>query len=162
MLQAKYGTAGWHAYQEDMQYTGLSVPTTSVSGTIPGGGTNPYNGSNQYNFAVKHDGTLFYTATNGGTLTGPGPSDSTNPEAAYYSPLGQLATDLANNTVARYNLITPDQYNDMHTSLTGGFTYNGVHYTGDRPPRSPRGITSSPRSSRRSKPPPRSRTTAQS
>ncbi len=130
LLQAKYGTAGWHSYQEDMQYTGLSVPTTSVSGT--NGTVNPYNGSTQYNFAVKHDGTLFYTATNGGTLTGPGPSDSTNTEAAYYSPLGQLATDLSNNNVARYNLITPDQYNDMHTALTtAGFTYNGVLYTGD-------------------------------
>ncbi len=32
----------------------------------------------------------------------------------------------------RYNLITPDQYNDMHSALTGGFTYNGVHYTGDQ------------------------------
>ncbi len=38
---------------------------------------------------------------------------------------------LKNKTVARYNLITPDQYNDMHTALTGGFTYNEVHYTGD-------------------------------
>jgi hypothetical protein len=33
--------------------------------------------------------------------------------------------------VARYNLITPDQFNDQHTALTGGFTYNGVQYTGD-------------------------------
>jgi hypothetical protein len=130
LLQAQYGTAGWHSYQEDMQYTGLSVPTVSVSGT--NGAVNPYNGSTQYNFAVKHDGTLFYTATNGGTLTGPGPSGSTNPEAPYYSPLGQLATDLANNAVAKYNLITPDQFNDMHSSLTGGFTYNSVHYTGDQ------------------------------
>jgi hypothetical protein len=43
----------------------------------------------------------------------------------------QLQTDLANNTVARYNWITPDQYNDMHTSLTSGFTYHGIHDTGD-------------------------------
>jgi len=35
--------------------------------------------------------------------------------------------DLANNTVADYNWITPDQYNDMHTALTGGF----VGLTGD-------------------------------
>jgi len=129
LLQAAYGTAGWKSYQEDMQYTGLSVPTSSAAGT--NGTVNPYNGSTQFNFAVKHDGTLFYTATNGGTLTGPGPSDSTNPEAPYYAPLGQLATDLANNTVPKYSLITPDQFNDMHTALTGGFTYNGTHYTGD-------------------------------
>jgi hypothetical protein len=132
LLQAAYGTAGWHTYQEDMQFTGLSVPTVSAHGTIPGGGTNPYNGSTLFNFACKHDGTLFYTDTNGGTLSGPGPTGSTNPEAPYYSPLGELATNLAANNIARYNLITPDQYNDMHTPLPGGFTYHGTTYTGDQ------------------------------
>ncbi len=48
------------------------------------------------------------------------------------APLQQLQTDLTNNTVARYNLITPDQYNDLHTGLSAGFTYNGTHYTGDQ------------------------------
>jgi phosphatidylinositol-3-phosphatase len=38
-----------------------------------------------------------------------------------YAPLQQLFVDLAGNTVADYNWITPDQYNDMHTALTGGF-----------------------------------------
>ena len=33
-----------------------------------------------------------------------------------------------NNTVARYNWITPDQYNDMHSALNTDFTYNGVTY----------------------------------
>jgi hypothetical protein len=36
-------------------------------------------------------------------------------------------TDLANNTVADYNWITPNQYNDMHTTLSAG--YKGL--TGD-------------------------------
>src|ERR1041384_1043003 len=27
--------------------------------------------------------------------------------------------------------ITPNQYNDAHSTLSGGFDYNGVHYTGD-------------------------------
>jgi hypothetical protein len=44
----------------------------------------------------------------------------------------QLQTDLANNTYASYNWITPNQYNDMHSALSGGFTYNGTHYTGDQ------------------------------
>ena len=35
-------------------------------------------------------------------------------------------------TVGRYNWITPDQYNEAHSSLNGGFTYQGVHYTGDQ------------------------------
>ena len=33
----------------------------------------------------------------------------------------QLAADLENNTVADYNWITPNQFNDMHTALTAGF-----------------------------------------
>ena len=60
-------------------------------------GTNAYNGSNQFNFAAKHDGQLFFTATNGGTATTPDTSPS-NPEAKYYAPLQQLPTDLSSNT----------------------------------------------------------------
>ena len=102
------------------------MPTSSFSGTSPDY-TNPYNGSHQYNFAAKHDGRLFFTATNGGTAAAPDTSPS-NPESQFYAPLQQLQTDLNNNTVARYNLITPDQYNDMHTALNTDFTYNGVTY----------------------------------
>ena len=89
-------------------------------------GTNQYNGSNQYNYAVKHNPEAFFTTTNGGDDTSP-----SNPLAQHYAPLQQLSTDLANNTVAQYNWITPNQFNDMHTTLNGGFTYNGVDYTGD-------------------------------
>ena len=148
LLQTKYGTSGWKSYQEDINLTpgsgsvnhpGASsltstvapqgqwtVPTSSFSGTSPDY-TNPYNGSHQYNFAVKHDGSLFFTATNGGTATAPDTSPS-NPEAKFYAPLQQLQTDLTNNTVAKYNWITPDQYNDMHSALNTDFTYNGVTY----------------------------------
>jgi hypothetical protein len=35
--------------------------------------------------------------------------------------LQQLAFDLTDDRVADYNWITPDQYNDMHSALTGGF-----------------------------------------
>jgi hypothetical protein len=127
----------WKSYQEDADLNSTqsgilpqsqwTVPLTSVSGTLTGGFTNPYNGSNQYNFAPKHDGQLFFANTNGGNNATP-----SNPEAPFYAPLQQLTTDLANNTVARYNWITPDQYNDSHSTLTGGFTYKGVHYTGDQ------------------------------
>jgi hypothetical protein len=149
-LSALLQAAGipWKSYQEDVDLIPTSgsvnrpgpnsltstvapesertVPLTSFSGTSPDY-TNPYNGSHQYNFACKHDGQLFFTATNGGD--DPTPS---NPEALYYAPLQQLRTDLHNRTVAKYNLITPDQYNDMHSSLSGGFTYHGTHYTGDQ------------------------------
>jgi len=149
LLQNKWGTAGWKSYQEDtdLQNTngnningdhgagvaprtdvGLppsqyEVPLTRFSGTSDTY-TNPYNGSHQYDFAPKHDGQLFFTATNGGNESSP-----SNPEAKYYAPLQQLSTDLANNTVAKFNWITPDQFNDMHSALSTPFTYNGVTYT---------------------------------
>ncbi len=106
-----------------------TVPLSGFSGTAAAY-VNPYNGSNQYNYAPKHVGQLFFTATNGGTVTA-GDSSAANPEVRYYAPLQALADDLKNNTIAKFNVITPDQFNDMHTGLTGGFTYNGVHYTGD-------------------------------
>lgn len=125
----------WKSYQEDIDLTSdksavlppnqWTVPLSSFSGTLATY-TNPYNGSHQYNFAAKHDGHLFFTDTNGGN--DPTPS---NPLVSHYAPLQQLQIDLAKNTVARYNLITPDQYNDMHTALTDGFTYRGVYYTDD-------------------------------
>jgi hypothetical protein len=150
-LSALLQAAGipWKSYQEDIDLTPTSgsvnqpgtnaltsnvasqdqwtVPLKSFSGTSSNY-INPYNGSNQYNFATKHDGQLFFTATNGSSSTAPNFSPS-NPEAKYYAPLQQLQKDLNNNTVAQYNVITPDQYNDMHSSLNTDFTYNGVKYT---------------------------------
>jgi hypothetical protein len=99
-----------------------TVPLTNFSGTSSSY-INPYNGSNQYNYAAKHDPQVFFTATSGGNN-----SSTSNPQAQNYAPLQQLQTDLNNNTVARYNWITPDQYNDMHTALNTNFTYNGVTY----------------------------------
>ncbi len=140
-LSASMQSAGvaWKSYQEDTDLATVggkltntvvptseyTVPLNSFSGTSSTY-TNAYNGSNQYNYASKHNPQVFFTATNGGNNTTP-----SNPQAKYYAPLQQLASDLAGNTVAAYNWISPDQYNDMHTALSGGFTYNGVHYTGD-------------------------------
>jgi hypothetical protein len=137
----------WKSYQEDIDLTPTSgsvnqpganaltstvaphdqwtVPLQSFNGTSPNY-VNAYNGSDQYNFAVKHVGQPFFTATNGSS-TAPNFSPS-NPEAHYYAPLQQLRKDLNNNSVARYNLITPDQYNDMHSSLNTDFTYGDVTY----------------------------------
>jgi hypothetical protein len=131
---------GWKSYQEDIDLTKnaqgkltstvlpqsqWTVPLTRFSGTSADY-TNPYNNSHQYDFAPKHEGSLFFTATNGGNDPTPA-----NPEAKHYAPMQQLQTDLANNTVGRYNFITPDQFNDMHTPLANGLMYKGVHYTGD-------------------------------
>lgn len=98
-----------------------TVPLASFSGTSASY-TNPINGSHQYNFAAKHCGSLFFTATNGSTVTTANTSTS-NVAVSHYGPLEDLDTDLANNTVAAYNVITPDQYNDGHTALSTAFVY---------------------------------------
>jgi hypothetical protein len=109
----------WNNYQEDVQYSASPTGLTSASGT---GGTapsglavtnNPYYGTAQYNYAVKHNPAAFFT-------------DS---QSHPVEQLSQLSTDLANNTVGRFNFITPNQYNDMHSALNTNFTYNGVTYT---------------------------------
>jgi hypothetical protein len=115
-----------------------SVPLVSFSGSNASY-TNPYNKSHQWNTAIKHTGQCFFTQTNGSTINTAN-STPQNVEAYHYPPLEQLQNDLANGTYANYNVITPDQYNDMHTALTGSYTYTvtastplatGVTYTGD-------------------------------
>jgi phospholipase C len=140
-LSAELQAAGmsWKSYQEDTDLVTANgnltntvadprhwtVPLVSFSGSSPTY-ANPYNGKNEYSYAAKHNPMVFFRATNGGDNTKP-----SNPESKYYAPMQQLAVDLANNTVARYNWVTPDEYNDMHTPLTDGFEYHGVHYHGD-------------------------------
>src|SRR5215471_14227731 len=119
----------WKSYQEDIDLVpdGASfdntvlprnqwtVPLKSLSGNFVMG-VNQFNGSTQFNYAVKHNPQAFFTDSNGGNdLT------AANPASQSYAPLQQLFVDLANNTVARYNWITPNQFNDQHTTLTGGF-----------------------------------------
>jgi len=130
----------WKSYQEDINLAGSgnsktstvlpqnqwTVPLNNLSGTSAAY-TNPYNGSHQYDYAVKHNPMAFFTDTNGGNNTTPG-----NPLSQKYAPLQQLQTDLNNNTVAKYNWITPNQFNDMHTALTNGFIYDGIAYSGDQ------------------------------
>jgi hypothetical protein len=111
----------WNSYQEDVQYSTSHLVSASGTGGVHNGNTvtaNPYNGTLQYNYAVKHDPMAFFTDSNAS------PSDGKT--------FAQLETDISNNTYAAYNWITPNQFNDMHSALTGGFTYNGTHYTGDQ------------------------------
>ena len=68
---------------------------------------------------------VFFTDTNGGCNT-----TTSNPLRTQYAPLQQFVLDLQNDDVADYNWITPNQYNDQHTSLTGG--YGGIPATDDR------------------------------
>ena len=120
----------WRSYQEDIdlvrdsggQQTNIplppnfwTVPLVSVSGVFSSG-INQYNFSSQYNYAAKHNPMALFTDTDGGNDPTPA-----NPLSSQYAPFQQLLTDLDNNTVADYNWITPNQYNDMHTGLPGGF-----------------------------------------
>jgi hypothetical protein len=125
----------WKSYQEDTDLTpdGTSfdnvplpadqwtVPLTSLSGVFASG-LNQWNGSSQYNYAAKHNPMVFFTDTNGGNNP-----TTTNTLRTQYAPLQQFFIDLNNDTVADYNWITPNQFNDMHTTLSAG--YKGL--TGD-------------------------------
>ncbi len=104
----------WKSYQEDIDLV--------KDGTSFVNGVNQFNGSKQFNYAVKHNPQAYFTDSNGGNdLT------TANAERLQFAPLQQLFIDLSNNRVAQYNWITPNQFNDQHTALTGGF--KGV--TGD-------------------------------
>ncbi len=123
----------WKSYQEDIDTDAAGnvlpqaqwiSPITNRSGTYTTV-ANAYNGSRRFDYAVKHNPMAFFTDTNGGNNT-----TATNPARLYYAPLQQFLTDLNSGNYSRYNWITPNQFNDMHTSL-GSFTYNGTTYTGD-------------------------------
>ena len=115
----------WRSYQEDtdvnlttnlpLPASGWTVPLFNLSGTFTSG-LNSYNYSNQFNYAAKHNPMVFFTDTSGGC-----DSSVANPMRAQYAPLQQLTLDLQNNGVADYNWITPNQFNDMHTTLANGY-----------------------------------------
>jgi len=126
----------WKSYQEDTDLATDAgklinvvrpqdqwmVPLTSLSGVFGDNTFNAWNGANQYNYAAKHNPMVFFTDTNGN-----GDPTPANPMAKHYAALQQLEQDLANNTVADYTWISPNQYNDQHTTLSAG--YQGL--TGD-------------------------------
>jgi hypothetical protein len=113
-LSGQLTTAGvsWKTYQEDVEFSSSEEASASGSGSF----VNPYNGTTQYNYAVKHNPMAFFT--------------DTQDKNCY--PLTNFWADLTNNNIGRYNWITPDQYNEMHSSLPSGYTYHGTAYTGDQ------------------------------
>lgn len=85
--QLKNAGISWKTYQENI--TGLTCPTTDSP---------PY--------YVKHNPFAYFTDI---TSSSPGC-------VAVMRPFTELAGDLANNTVAHYNFISPNICNDMHDS----------------------------------------------
>ncbi len=79
----------WTSYQEDI--SGTVCPLTAVN-----------------KYAPKHNPMVYFDDV----------TCNTNPSCAYcianVRPYTELATDLQNNTVTRYNFITPNLTNDMH------------------------------------------------
>ncbi len=88
----------WKSYAED------------ISGTVC-----PLSGVGQY--APKHTPQVFFD-----DVTNTNDPNSANCKQ-HIRPYTELKTDLQNNTVARYNFITPNNCNDMHGESTG-FTCN--------------------------------------
>jgi hypothetical protein len=113
-LTTQFDVAGvsWKNYQEDVEFA--ASPTNSASGTSST--ANLFNGTTQTSYAVKHNPMAFFT-------------DSAT---ANVFPIQQLFVDLSNNTVGRFNWITPDEFNDAHSALKGGFKYQGNHFSGDQ------------------------------
>ncbi len=81
----------WRTYQEGT--SGVVCPLTDLG-----------------DYVVRHDPFVFFDDVTG----------SNNPADAYciahVRPYSELATDLSNSTVARYNFITPNVCNDMHSA----------------------------------------------
>jgi hypothetical protein len=114
----------WRSYHEDTDVDTTNTPLPVSSWTVPlfstsgvyAPGVNAYNYSNQFNYAAKHNPMVYFTDTNGGCDT-----SASNPLRLHYAPLQQLALDLASNKVADYTWITPNQFNDQHTTLANGY-----------------------------------------
>jgi hypothetical protein len=113
----------WKSYQEDIDLDSTghllapsqwTVPLSSTSGTRSDG--------TQWNYAPKHNPDVFFNNNIGATASNnftPNPNDPFG--IAHNQPLQQFYQDLLTNNVGKFNYITPDQYNDMH-SLRNGST----------------------------------------
>lgn len=91
LKNAPGGGVSWRAYEENI--TGKDCPL-----------------SDKYPYAVRHDPFVYFDDV----------TDKKNIGSAYciehLRPFDELAKDLANNSVAQYNFITPNVCNDMHDS----------------------------------------------
>jgi phospholipase C len=96
--QIKTAGSSWMSYQE-----GINSTT----------GTCPIKGSG--NYAPKHDPFVFFR-----DVSGASPSKTNAYCTAHHKALTKLASDLAGNTVAAYNFITPNLCHDMHSNSCAG------------------------------------------
>jgi len=96
LKNAPNGGITWRAYEENI--SGKECPL-----------------SNKYPYAVRHDPFVYFDDV----------TDRKNIGSSYcirhIRPFEELAKDLANNSVAQYNFITPNVWDDMHDSLPPAF-----------------------------------------
>ncbi|HEY3761514.1 MAG TPA: alkaline phosphatase family protein [Verrucomicrobiae bacterium] len=102
----------WRSYQQDLEYSSSAAKTASGHDNK----IDPYNGTTEHLYVVKHNPMEFF-------------SDTQN---KYVYPLTQFWTDLTNNGIGRYNWITPNVFNEMHSALPHGYQYHGVQYIGNQ------------------------------
>ncbi len=121
----------WNNYQEDYQILNSTTPTGG-SALVSKSGTsttvvNPYYNNGQYNYATKHNPMAFFsdTATQNVMTFDKLRSDIAADTVSVSNPT-------ATNNFGRYNWITPNQYNDMHSSINGTFHYAGQDFTGNQ------------------------------
>jgi hypothetical protein len=119
----------WRSYQEDVNVSTTNVPLPASAWTVPifsasglwtSPATNANNYTPEYNYAPKHNPMVFFRDTNGGCPA---------VLSKQYPPLQQLTLDLESNDVADYTWITPDQYNEQHSSLSTGY---GIYPSSDQ------------------------------
>ncbi len=117
----------WKSYQEDIDTDEDGQVLPRDQWTVPlKNRSGVYSTGVLYNYATKHNPMIYFYDVNGGPGNGRGnPKDPV--AIAHFSPIQQLKIDLENNSVARYNWITPNQYNEMHSPPPDG--YKGL--TGD-------------------------------
>ncbi|MEY2537204.1 MAG: alpha-D-xyloside xylohydrolase [Verrucomicrobiota bacterium] len=95
VTQLKNAGISWKAYQENID--GLSCPTTD-----------------NYPYAVRHNPFVFFDdVTNS---VSPSCTSVVRPLTELFDPANPGNGDLANNTLAHYNFITPNVCSDMHDS----------------------------------------------
>jgi phosphatidylinositol-3-phosphatase len=98
----------WRAYEEDI--TGKTCPL------IPEG---PLDANGNQLYQPRHDPFVYFNdQTNSG-------SPLSTKCIQHVRPFPQLGTDLANNTVARFNFITPNLCDDMHDGCGGNSIAHG-------------------------------------
>jgi phosphatidylinositol-3-phosphatase len=121
----------WNNYQEDFQILNSTTPTGGSSLVSKSGTSttvqNPYYNTFQYNYAVKHNPSAFFsdTATQN-TYT----FDKLRSDIA--ADTVSVSNPTATNNFGQYNWITPNQFDDMHSAISGTFNYAGQSWTGDQ------------------------------